>query len=433
MLTIVSFILYYSLEPTFAVALALLILANYYFGLGLEHCTRRRLLFGLSLGLNFGLLGTLKYAAFFRDNLQMLLSFTSFQLPEVPVWLPVGISFFIFQIQSYIFDVYYRVIPAETSLLRFSLFVSFFPQLVAGPIVKARHFLPQLLKRTHVTWEDVHMGIWNISTGLVLKVVVADNLAHYTLALKEPMVDVRHSLNLVVLSWAFMVQVFGDFAGYTSIAIGLARICGYQLPINFNAPFLALGFNDFWKRWHISLTHWFKDYVFLRLAMGSVWKGKMYRCLVLTFLASGLWHGATWTYVIWGGLHGLGCVIDSVFSRAQGPHFKWRWWQALAMWGITFQSVCFLGIFFYHQKCASAFHYFQQLFGPGWQQPLILPVMADVIFFMLPVLILHLVALSKTAQQWISLPWIRSLCIGLNLVLLCGLWAEQRGFIYFAF
>jgi D-alanyl-lipoteichoic acid acyltransferase DltB (MBOAT superfamily) len=376
-------------------------------------------------------------------NLQSVLSWTSLEIPQVPAWLPVGISFFTFQAQSYTIDVYYKVIPAEKSLLRFSLFVSFFPQLVAGPIVKARHFLPQLQRIPKVQWEDVSFALFSISTGLMLKMVVADNLAQYTIALKAPLYEVRHSLNLLVLSWAFMVQIFGDFAGYSAIAIGLARLFGYRLPINFNAPFIALGFNDFWKRWHITLTNWFKDYLFLRMAMRGPLKGKMYHGLGLTFLASGLWHGAHWTYVIWGALQGLGCIVDMAYHRSHGPRWAPSGWRAFLIWALTFQCICWLGVVFFHHEMDPVLGYFSFLFGEGWQQPLLLPRVADMIFFMMPVLVIHLyVLLEERTRKQKKCSFLLDLrekssfqmvMTGLNLCLLSLMWGEKQGFIYFAF
>jgi D-alanyl-lipoteichoic acid acyltransferase DltB (MBOAT superfamily) len=348
------------------------------------------------------------------------------------LWLPIGISFFTFQVQSYLLDVYYRVIPIERSWVRLSLFVMFFPQLVAGPIVKARHFLPQLKEQSKISQRDIEVGLLLITSGLLLKIVVADNLAHYTIALQSPMQEIRHSLNLLVLSWAFMVQVFGDFSGYTSIAIGLARLLGYRLPKNFNDPFLATGFNDFWSRWHMSLTNWFKDYVFLRLASRSVLQGRLQVCLMLTFLVSGLWHGPYWTYVLWGGLHGLGCVIDGKIHRKNGPRWKPKGLRAFCYRIFTFQMVCFLGIFFYHKTFSDVFKYFRALFIGGWSQPLMMPRLADMLFFMLPVVVMHTYAyfrkemdLEKTKAS----PYL----IGLNLVLLSSLWSDSQAFIYFAF
>ena len=347
----------------------------------------------------------------------------------------MGISFFTFQIQSYLLDVYYRVLPPEKSWLRVALFACFFPQLVAGPIVKARHFLPQLQVLPSVKGEDLLMGVQWITSGLFLKVVIADNLAQYTLALADPTYTVRHALNLLVLSWSFMAQVFGDFGGYSLIAMGLARCLGYRLPLNFNAPFLAVGFNDFWKRWHISLTQWFRDYLFLRLSMGSFLKGRLYTCLLITFLVSGFWHGAHWSYVVWGGLHGLGCALETWCTRR-----GWRWSNPMVrglQWAITFQSVCFLGIFFYHTSLSSALGYFSALVGESWHQPLILPRMADMVFFLGLLALHHLVIWCREASRsfhaWSETMGARSLLILLNLLALCSMWGEARTFIYFQF
>ncbi len=433
LLLVVSLIFYFSIEPGFVFILIALCLIHFAAGHWIASNKGGFWVLAFATLLNLGLLASLKYIVFFRDSLQLFFDLWGGVLPEVSAWLPVGISFFTFQIQSYLFDVHYKVIKAETSPLRFSLFVMFFPQLVAGPIVKARQFLPQLQQRPKLDLDDIRAGLLAISSGLVLKVVVADNLAHYTAALQVPSCELRHSLNLLVLSWAFMVQVFGDFAGYSSIAIGIARLLGYRLPLNFDLPFLATGFSDFWKRWHISLTQWFKDYVFLRLATRSLFRQRLQLCLLITFFLSGLWHGPHWSYVLWGGLHGCACVLDGWRLRKKGPRWKPRGWSALWRWALTFQGVCFLGIFFYHKNLGDVVAFFEALLLSGWDQPYLWPRMADMLFFMAPVAVMHLVCLWRPLLELVRAPVLAPYLIGLNLLLLCSLWGQAQTFIYFTF
>lgn len=427
-----SYVIYASIEPTMVVLLFTITSINYLAPIGFEKYEKqKKLIFWGIISANLGLIAWFKYYLFLRSNLALL----GIPIPHLDIILPVGISFYTFQAMSYSIDTYYQACPREKSFLRFALFVSFFPQLVSGPIVKAKQLLPQFHQTGFLLdSKKVYKGIKYILIGLVLKVVIADNLAHYTIAMNNPQFTYRHSFNLLFLTYSFMVQMFGDFAGYSLIAIGLAQLLGYQLPQNFQYPFLATGFNDFWRRWHITLTQWLKDYVFLRLNMRSLLKGRILLCLFITFLISGLWHGANWNFIAWGGLHGIFCCIDLWCSR-RFKKLKPNLFIRLLLWFITLHMVCFAGIFFYHSNISTAIRFLEAMFIENWNQPLILPRIFDMLFFILPIFFYHFFHLlrNKRKSNIFQHPIVEVCALSLVIIMLINLWGDSKGFIYFQF
>ena len=273
--------------------------------------SRRRLLVGLSIASNLAILGFFKYFNFFAGSLSELANQIGWTLDwtTLNIVLPVGISFYTFQSMSYTIDIYRKRISSEPDFVRFATFVAFFPQLVAGPIVRAGEFLPQLQTDRPYDWNDTVQGFGQMLLGFLKKLVVADSIA----VVVDPMFsfpEAYGSLNIVIVVCLFAVQVYCDFAGYSDIAIGCARMLGFRLPKNFNFPFFATSLGDFWRRWHITLSTWLKDYVYIPLggSRGSNWMTS--RNLFLTMLIGGLWHGPAWTYVIWGALFGAAMVIE---------------------------------------------------------------------------------------------------------------------------
>jgi len=295
---------------------------DYAVGRALGTCSaprRRRGLLITSLVVNLGLLGIFKYYDFFAVSAAALLRRIGFEVDPflLGVALPVGISFYTFQTLSYTIDVYRERIPAERSLLRFATFVALFPQLVAGPIVRAGWLLPQLRADRQVGRRNLLIGIQCIVWGYFLKTVVADNLA--------PVVDERFAypelhggLSLALGVLAFGFQIYGDFAGYSSIAIGLGRILGFDFGINFDRPYLSASFSEFWRRWHISLSTWLRDYLYIPLGGNRRGSARTLGNLMLTMLLGGLWHGANWTFLVWGALHGSYLVLERVLSPVLG-------------------------------------------------------------------------------------------------------------------
>ncbi len=282
------------------------------------------------------ILGFFKYFNFFVDTFQTLAQVLFHTAPSgslLRVLLPIGISFFTFQTLSYTVDVYRRKCAATDSLLEMATYVSFFPLLLAGPIERGSHLLPQLQKQRRLGLTDWREGLWLIVWGLYKKMVVADNLARLVSVAFAPFAAAGADLSvppdgirLLVVLYAYALQIYCDFSGYTDVARGAARLLGFDIMLNFNMPYLARDPSDFWRRWHISLSSWLRDYLYIPLGGNRHGTLQMYRNLMLTMLLGGLWHGAAWTFVLWGAFHGFILVAYRVLSG-----WKQRWvsaWRA---------------------------------------------------------------------------------------------------------
>ena len=273
---------------------------------------KRKLLLVLSMSTNLGMLAVFKYYNFFAHSFDELFSW---QLPLHSLLLPVGISFYTFQTMSYTIDVYRRELPPAKDFTDFLLFVSFFPQLVAGPIVRAADFLPQL-EAAHRprSLESLRLGLKLFAVGFFRKVVVADNLATFVDAVhRDP--AAHGAADLWISAYAFAFQIYYDFAGYSDMAIGLALFFGFRFPENFRRPYMAVNISDFWRRWHISLSTWLRDYLYIPLGGNRGGSFATYRNLVLTMALGGLWHGANWTFLAWGFFHGAALGIHRLFRE----------------------------------------------------------------------------------------------------------------------
>ncbi len=293
--------------------------------------------------INLGMLGFFKYFNFFIDSFSDILILLGLQpnIHTLQVILPVGISFYTFQSLSYSIDIYRGKIKPTSNFISFMTFVSFFPQLVAGPIERASSLLPQFLKARTFNHEQLTSGFRFILYGLFKKMVIADRLAWF--------VDLAYNSQekldgtvMLVATFMFGIQIYCDFSGYSDIAIGTARLLGFDLMHNFRSPYLAKNFREFWHRWHISLSSWFRDYVYFPLGGNRVSQGRWIFNILLTFTLSGLWHGAALTYVIWGFLHGLFLVTENIFSKLISVTKRISWTGYL----ITFVSVNLAWIFF---------------------------------------------------------------------------------------
>ena len=304
-----SYAFYMSWNWKYAGLIALSTLVDYALGLrlaGEDRQARRRMLLVVSLTMNLGLLGLFKYYNFFADATGDLLRplGLDLSLPHHSFLLPVGISFYTFQTLSYTIDLYRRAIPCERNLTRFALFVSFFPQLVAGPIVRAKDFLPQLRRGPRVTDERFNGGLRRIFRGLLKKVVIADLLASLGVDAVFANPADFSSLDLLCALYGYAFQIYNDFSGYSDIAIGAALMLGFDIPENFKRPYMAANMREFWRRWHISLSTWLRDYLYIPLGGSRGSRSRTHANLFATMLLGGLWHGAALNFVLWGAWHG---------------------------------------------------------------------------------------------------------------------------------
>ena len=321
-----SYIFYGWWDWRFLGLIALLTAVNFAAGLAIEARRARggegsaRAVVAASVAVSLGVLAYFKYADFFLSSLRDALGALGLGalsqhplLAPLNALLPVGVSFYTFQTMSYTLDVARGALPVERSPLRFAVFVSFFPQLVAGPIVRARDFLPQLAADRPLTAAAARVGLCEAAWGLTLKVALADNLAPISDALfRDPALKSPSAALAGVVAYTW--QIYGDFAGYSLMAIGLARLLGYELAPNFRRPYAARSLSDFWARWHISLSSWLRDYLYIPLGGNRGGAARTARNLLLTMLLGGLWHGAAWTFVAWGALHGAALVAQRLLA-----------------------------------------------------------------------------------------------------------------------
>jgi len=384
---------------------------------------------------NLSVLVFFKYAGFAIENLNTLLArLGTGQLPAAeslmpPGWeyvLPVGISFYTFQSMSYTIDFYRGIIAREASFVRFAAFVTFFPQLVAGPIERAKNLLPQFAKIPRVTLADVSDGASLFLVGLFKKVALANYLGPYVDRVYGD-VATQGGAALALATFAFAWQIYFDFSGYTDMARGVARCMGFRLMLNFRNPYLAVSLADFWSRWHISLSTWFRDYVYIPLGGSRVGSLRLWRNLLITFVISGLWHGAAWTFLIWGALHGLGLIANRALEQV-------GWWRErcprLAKRLVVFAFVCFAWVFFRAESLGQAVEIFHRIFTIGWADP------------QMPLLLLLLVVSvwvyqfvhESPLRGWLEKPPVK---VGLAVVMILWmlLFAPGGGepFIYFQF
>ena len=317
---VASYIFYAWAAPKYLFLLMLYTLATFGVGIGIYRSTlpiRRRAYLIAGIAINICVLGYFKYANFFIAEVSAALKQVGFVVHSatLDIFLPIGISFFTFQSLAYLIDVYRRVSPATTDLLTFAVFKAFFPQLVAGPIERAHDMMPQIETDRTVTANDVLQGAYWILLGFFLKCVVADRVASivdYNFSILDG--PNRGSLAAFNGIFGFTIQIYGDFAGYTYIALGIARLMGFQLQRNFLAPYLATNIQEFWRRWHVTLSFWLRDYLYVCLGGSRRGTARTYLNLISTMMIGGLWHGASWNFVVWGFYHGCGLAIHRSLS-----------------------------------------------------------------------------------------------------------------------
>ena len=398
---------------------------------------RRKRLLLVSLVTQLTILGCFKYLGFFVASLTGALGSlgVAVHAPTLELVLPVGISFYTFQSIGYAIDVYRRALPPVRRWTDFALFISFFPQLVAGPIERATHLLPQILKPRAVTWTHIHTGLFLINVGIFKKVVLADNLA-----LLADEIFNHHTryqgLDLAVGALAFTFQIYCDFSAYSDIARGVAKMLGFDLMVNFRLPYFAVSPADFWRRWHISLSTWLRDYLYIPLGGNRHGEWRTYRNLALTMLLGGLWHGAAWNFVLWGAFHGLILIVYRLAEQARAnkppPPLAALTLplRVLAMFALT----VFGWILFRARSLDQLWHFLTRI-GPA-TSPHTLEFVHTLLFFTLPLILAQ--AIEQRRGDLLTFnrlsPPLLGLLHGLLITLLIILGVRQSmEFIYFQF
>lgn len=433
-----SFYFYYKSSGVFVVLLFATSLFDWLLSrllVRLKSVTARKLCVASSLTASLGILGYFKYANFFMWNISAMVG-ANFQ--PLDLILPVGISFYTFQSISYIVDVYKgRVAPTHT-WLEYAFFLSFFPALVAGPIVRADYFLPQIRENRHATRDEVYMGFWLIILGVVKKAIIADYIAQYNdLIFQSP--TGYSGFETVMGIIGYTMQIYCDFSGYSDMAIGIALIMGFRLAQNFNFPYKSQNLTDFWRRWHISLSTWLRDYIYIPLGGNRKGTRRTYINNFATMLIGGLWHGAAWKFVFWGAMHGAGLAVHKA-SKPWLDRLGSSWPVKALSWFVTMTVVALLWVFFRADSWTDSWLIIKNAFTDfslDYALPFASARMLWLIM-MLVIIVAHALPTNfwgKAAAAFVKSPWIIKLLIFIVVVQLV---IELRGedvapFIYFQF
>ncbi|MGM8362758.1 MBOAT family O-acyltransferase [Flavobacterium sp. ARAG 55.4] len=375
LLIIASYYFYSCWDWRFLFLLVFSTFLDYYTGIRIEKSKKensRKFWFWLSIGINLGFLGMFKYYNFFAASFAEMMSGFGLKISPflLDVVLPVGISFYTFHGLSYVIDIYYKRIKAEYNFVDYSLFVSYFPLLVAGPIERATHLLPQVKVKREFDFGRAKEGMHQMLWGLFKKVVIADTCATYANAIFDHY-ESMNTLSLLVGSVYFAFQIYGDFSGYSDMALGMSKLFGIDLLKNFNYPYFSRDIAEFWRRWHISLSSWFRDYLYIPLggSKGGLWM--KIRNTFIIFLVSGFWHGANWTYVAWGFINAL-YFLPLLLSKSNRNNLdtvvldrSWKTLKTIAQIGLTFSLTCLAWIFFRAKTITGAILYIRNIFTNG--------------------------------------------------------------------
>ncbi len=390
LILIASYVFYGWWDWRFLILILGSTLLDFYLGIKInqsENHNRRKRFLILSLVFNIGVLGIFKYFNFFKDNFEILLNSLGFK-PDfitLEILLPVGISFYTFQTLSYSIDVYRGKLKATNNFIAFASFVSFFPQLVAGPIERASNLLPQFYKKRSFNYKLAMDGIKQIVWGFFMKIVIADNCATYANQVFNDY-ESYNSLSLFIGALMFTFQIYGDFAGYSNIAIGVSRLFGFNLKQNFAFPYFSRDIAEFWRRWHISLSTWFRDYLYIPLGGSRVDDAKKVRNTFIIFLVSGFWHGANWTFIVWGLLNAIyflpllllkkNRVNIGIIGDRRFPRFN----EIFGML-ITFLLTVLAWVFFRSENLTDAFQFIENIFVFSGGRLLEIPVILILLLF----------------------------------------------------
>lgn len=445
LLVIASYVFYGWWDWRFLFLILFSTLVDYSIGLAMareSRQNRRKLLLAISVFVNIGLLGFFKYYNFFLDNFVEAFSFfgAHFEVSRLDIILPVGISFYTFQTLSYTIDVYRNKLKPTTNFIAFTAFVSFFPQLVAGPIERATNLLPQFFKKRRFRSDQAIIGVKQIIWGLFKKIVIADNCAQYVNEIFSNYQELS-STTLVLGAVYFAFQIYGDFSGYSDIAIGTARLFNFRLMTNFRYPYFSRDIAEFWRRWHISLSTWFRDYVYIPLGGSKGSRLFQIRNVFIIFIVSGFWHGANWTFIFWGLINAIFFIpllvsqrnrkhTDTVATGRFFPTFR----EGFTMLG-TFMIVTLGWVFFRADSVGEAISYIQRILL--FEHDVAMLQIERYPFEILPLLVVLLLfewfARHKEFPLY-SNRWSLVKVIGVILfIVVFGSFSEIQDFIYFQF
>jgi D-alanyl-lipoteichoic acid acyltransferase DltB (MBOAT superfamily) len=442
-LVVASYLFYGNAEPWYCVLLLASTLTDFYVAQKIESSSdanARKSWLLLSVVINLGLLSSFKYGDFFLQNLNFGLAFFGADaIPLFGILLPVGISFYTFQTMSYTIDVYRGNAKAERNFWTFALFVAYFPQLVAGPIERAKNLIPQLREKHKVDGATFMSGVERILWGMIKKVVFADRIAVFV----NEVYAAAGEQSALVISLAmvgFMFQLYLDFSGYTDIAIGTARLMGVKLTENFRWPFVARNPTDFWNRWNRTLTSWFTDYLFR--PMGGLMRGKPVRSILNTlivFSATGLWHGASWNFVFFGFFAGIMVAYYQtvrlyLFKGHSGPLLGRNWWSAPLAVALNAPFIYLIGVFFRSPDIAHSKAIYLGLFSNNWRLPETLIPYAILISFVYVVHVVRSIYVPKLERGELKLDYPRAVwAFVLLFILMMASYQHKETFIYFQF
>jgi alginate O-acetyltransferase complex protein AlgI len=438
---------YMSFVPIYILILGFTIVIDYFAGFFLENSKgkKRKLFLIASLIANIGVLAVFKYYNFLNDNISMLLHGGGYKnpIPYLSILLPIGLSFHTFQAMSYTIEVYRGNQKAERHFGIYSLYVMFYPQLVAGPIERPQNLLHQFYEKHEFKYDRVVEGLKLMLWGLFKKLVIADRLAIYVNAVYNNS-EHHNGITLSIATVFFAFQIYCDFSGYSDIAIGAAKVMGFKLMTNFNRPYLSRTIAEFWKRWHISLSTWFKDYLYIPLGGNKVYIPKYYFNLFIVFVVSGLWHGANWTYIIWGAINGVYLVFAIITHKFRDKFNRILMVDKLPKFnrfiqiGVTFLLICFSWVFFRASSANVALSIVKKIVA--FRGPVFIENKSMMLFSVMGIIFLILVELKKEyVNNWFSLlnnpNWlIRNLYYFflIALIILAGVF-DGGEFIYFQF
>ncbi len=439
MLLLASYLFYAMWNPPLVILLWISTIVDYTAGKKLavlENQRQRKFWLLLSLFVNLGFLAFFKYGDFLLENFVMGLNAIGmdFKAQPMDIILPMGISFYTFQTMSYTIDMYKRKIEPARTFLDFALYVTFFPQLVAGPIVRAKELITQFYEEKKATTEQFLWGTFLLTIGLFQKIVLADTLLAGTSDDVFGSGSILHGLDAWTGTLAFSGQIFFDFAGYSTCAIGIALMLGIILPDNFRYPYAAIGFSDLWRRWHISLSTWLRDYLYIPLGGNRHGITRMYAALMITMLLGGLWHGAAWTFVIWGALHGIYLVAERLLRNR--IHIKITTWNGILVALLTYFCVNVTWVFFRAREFSTAWNMLGSMFGLNEGEKILQTFDILKVFTVILILFICHWLMRNTSMKAVALktsPVVLGVVWAVLFVLICIAQGSGEQFIYFQF